>query len=825
MRKLKILILSVFFIFLSSIYFFKPLEKPLEVLGDFSYAPFEFLNEKGESEGILIDIWKLWSKKTGLEADYFLMPWKDSLSAVIVGEGDILGGIFSSPEREVDYDFSVPFFEITTSIFFHKDISGIVDVEDLAGFKIAVVEGDYSAEFLKNHPKGFDVVGYGSYSELIDNALIGKVKVFVMDTKVALYHLSKSEKGFDFRYSEKPLYSSFFRAGVKEGNSELLEKINNGFALITKDEINAISAKWTGTLVRGAIDWKLPALFIVVILAGLFGVLLWNAALQKGIVKATKELNERKSEIKINRKKYKDLFDTNPDGIVIYNLSGEMIEANSSFYEMVNYSYKELIELKEKIVPAKYSDYEKRIFEKVKSSDNPWRYEKQYLKKDGSVISVDITCWLEKDSEGVPKRINTHVSDISENKNAMRELEMTNRKLEKQYDDLVSREKELKLANEELTAKQEELESSYERLESISKGFETVISLTSFLSQAARENDERFYQEVMKGILLLIPQAEAGSISLIKNGKWIFVSAVGHDFEKLKKMDFDASYLKLFDKPVVINDIMKKNKERMKKEDYERLCSAVVPTKTSLMGSMKLGEKLLGHLSVDIGHSSSYNFSDEDTIIMESFANMASSFFAMENYIIEQGRFQKDLIMSMIKILEMYEPYTKGHSENVAKYSAKMAEKMNMKKETIVRVYWAGLVHDIGKILVPVPILIKVEKLTPDEFSKIKMHPLLGAEVLKTSDELSDIMKYVKYHHERWDGKGYPEGLKEEEIPLISRIISVADSFDAMSNDRPYRKAMPLEKCLEELISGKGTQFDAKLVDLFINEKIYLEKK
>ncbi len=183
----------------------------------------------------------------------------------------------------------------------------------------------------------------------------------------------------------------------------------------------------------------------------------------------------------------------------------------------------------------------------------------------------------------------------------------------------------------------------------------------------------------------------------------------------------------------------------------------------------------------------------------------------------QQGKFQKDLLMSMIQILELYDLYTKGHSENVARYSSMIAERIRNDAEWIRRVYWAGLVHDIGKLLIPTNVLNKVSRLTQEEYESIKMHPVWGSKVLSTSEQLRDIGQYVLYHHERFDGLGYPSGIKGKEIPLASRIIAVADAYDAMTSLRAYREPYPIDFARQEMLKGAGSQFDPEIIDIFFS--------
>ncbi len=180
-------------------------------------------------------------------------------------------------------------------------------------------------------------------------------------------------------------------------------------------------------------------------------------------------------------------------------------------------------------------------------------------------------------------------------------------------------------------------------------------------------------------------------------------------------------------------------------------------------------------------------------------------------------------IRALSKTLEAKDLYTHGHSERVALLSREIARKRNHSERDVLLIYLAGLVHDIGKVGIPSAILHKNDRLTDDEFAVIKRHPLLGMQILERIEELAPLIPAVAYHHERFDGKGYPFGLKGRDIPEIARIMAVADAFDAMTSDRPYRKAMPFEKAISILIENRGTQFDPDVVDDFL--KIMNEDK
>jgi len=175
-----------------------------------------------------------------------------------------------------------------------------------------------------------------------------------------------------------------------------------------------------------------------------------------------------------------------------------------------------------------------------------------------------------------------------------------------------------------------------------------------------------------------------------------------------------------------------------------------------------------------------------------------------------------NFVKAMVNALDAKSPWTKGHSERVAGYAEQIAKEMGLEDEKIILLRLASLLHDIGKIGTYDYLLDKPESLTEEEFEAVKKHPDQGTAILKGVKQLKDILPLIRYHHERIDGKGYPEGLKGEEIPLCARILHVADSFDSMTADRPYRSSPGKEYAISELKRCNGTRFDTRVVEAFL---------
>lgn len=174
------------------------------------------------------------------------------------------------------------------------------------------------------------------------------------------------------------------------------------------------------------------------------------------------------------------------------------------------------------------------------------------------------------------------------------------------------------------------------------------------------------------------------------------------------------------------------------------------------------------------------------------------------------------IFKGLLSTISAKDKYTHGHCERVSAYAVLIAEAMELSLKEISIIQYAGLLHDIGKVEMPKHILNKKEELNDEEMSYLRQHPVYSENILEPLGDMDKLTDYVRHHHEKFDGTGYPDGLKGEEISLGARILCVADSFDAMVSDRPYSKSMTMEQAFSELEKNAGTQFDPEIVKVFI---------
>ena len=174
------------------------------------------------------------------------------------------------------------------------------------------------------------------------------------------------------------------------------------------------------------------------------------------------------------------------------------------------------------------------------------------------------------------------------------------------------------------------------------------------------------------------------------------------------------------------------------------------------------------------------------------------------------------VVTALAGTVDAKDKYTNGHSQRVADYAKEISRRLGKSEEFQQDIYFMGLLHDIGKIGIPDSIINKKGKLTDEEYAVIKTHPAIGSDVLKNITEMPNLNRGARWHHEHYDGKGYPDGISGDKIPLEARIISVADAYDAMSSKRSYRDALPQDKIRAEIIRVKGTQLDPKIADIMV---------
>jgi HD-GYP domain-containing protein (c-di-GMP phosphodiesterase class II) len=302
--------------------------------------------------------------------------------------------------------------------------------------------------------------------------------------------------------------------------------------------------------------------------------------------------------------------------------------------------------------------------------------------------------------------------------------------------------------------------------------------------------------------------AAAASILLFRDNdqELYFEGASGPVGRTLRQVKLNTQYgiagqVARTGKPLIVNDVTRSKNFHKMIDDTTGFA-----TQSLVCAPLSVNKKILGVIEV-LNKRDGTSFNERDLEAVVSVANTAA--MAIENTRLYQSTMEayRNTILAAGLAIDSKGPYQKGHSQRVMEYALKAGAVLSFSPEEIETLEFAGLLHDLGKIMIDTPILNKTDELTPKEWEIVRAHPVKGAEMMSGVPLLANARILVMYHHERYDGRGYPEGLKGEAIPIGARIISVANEFDAMTIESSFRNAMSIEDAVKELRENSGTQF------------------
>ena len=369
---------------------------------------------------------------------------------------------------------------------------------------------------------------------------------------------------------------------------------------------------------------------------------------------------------------------------------------------------------------------------------------------------------------------------------------------------------------EKLRTRVKELESWQTLVQKESAKEEQLRTLTKLSAILNSTLDPKEVQKRAMEAATELMNAQVGSLLLVdeKNNELYFEVALGEKGAQVKAIRLKigegiAGWVAQHGEPLIVEDVQK-DPRFAKKADKK---SSFV-TRNMICVPVRIKDKTIGVLQAINKEEGA--FAQEHLELFQMLANQVG--IAVEN-----ARLMEDLRQTfyetaeaLAEAIEKRDPYTGGHTKRVLTYSMAAAGYMGLSPEEMEQLKLSAILHDIGKIGVEDRVLRKQASLNDEEFGLMKTHPRMGAEIMQHVEKLKYVIPGMKYHHERFDGKGYPEGLKDVEIPLIARIISVADTFDAMTSDRPYRKGLSDEAAISELMKFSAIQFDPDVVKAFI---------
>jgi len=410
-------------------------------------------------------------------------------------------------------------------------------------------------------------------------------------------------------------------------------------------------------------------------------------------------------------------------------------------------------------------------------------------------------------------RINENVTNfhLSENKTDPVQVTTEVEEIQLLADNFVRMREEILSAYEQTTAMNEELEASYMENQALIGKMETLIDVPDYMLYI---NDiENFLIRSFERLLILVEGYDFGFVSMIEKGIYRYL-----DFRGINREVMNHLRLRAENYPLPSEVVLKtfENGEFYRLHPIEEIAEEIADTYQVLAIPISTGKKNYGSINLYTRRRSGNRFGPEDFRIGSFFSKYLNGYLALKEFGEMEEALQKETITALINLLEQHDPYTKGHSESVAHLASTFALYLKLGKKTAQDLYWAGIVHDMGKILIPHNILNKPGRLTEEEFETIKKHPVFAYDALKDNPTMKDIARFIRHHHEKFDGSGYPDGLAGEQIPFESRILALADSWDAMVSERVYKQGIKREEAVADFRRNAGKQFDPSLVEKWL---------
>ena len=751
---------------------------PILLAGDKKLPPIEYLDAEGNPNGFVVDLVKELSKEIGIPIEIRLTSWDDAISSLEKGEVDGCQFMRITEEREKLFDF-IPIIE-NFSVIVVPEGSTIENFSYLRGEKVACEKGDVSYDFLKEIS---DVTVKETQEDVLRAVLDKEVSGGVVGYYSARWMIMENNWQDRLLILPDKLFTNYNGIALRKG-SEYLPILEEGMSILKEKGIySSLLIKWLGEEpeIRERLAREEKVSLIILIIAVLLVVLTIVLFLLRGYLK--REVDRQTLRIKLLLKRERDRYG---ELKTIY----DFLHKSASVVDL-----KQLGDLFLESVRAIIPGREIKIFRKTDNSYQLWIAHP--LEESYSIMEdrIDVKYFIRP--KGEIFGFLTVTPDIPKENKAAIDI------LIKEFEYIITREED----REELFRMQ------------------NLYSLVEEFSQLeSRSEREIILKDVLRRIVFIV-RAEAGSIMILNSddNKLYIKASVGLPYELEKEVVLElgegiAGWVALNKTPLILEDTIRDPRYKTSPDTPES------DIKSSVCLPIIHRDKVIGVLNLNT-IKEYRKFDERDIEIINKVMPILADI--IETGLLEEriDLLNREILISLVEAIEMRDPYTRGHSEEVAELATLLGKALNLSREDLRLLEIAGYIHDIGKLKIPDRILMKPEKLNDEEWEIMKLHPVWGFEMLGKITALIGIDKIVRHHHERWDGNGYPDGLKGEEIPFLSRVLALADSFQAMTSDRPYRNALTIPGAIEELRRERDRQFDGRLVDVFIDSVIPVVSK
>ncbi|PKM95948.1 MAG: histidine kinase [Firmicutes bacterium HGW-Firmicutes-1] len=726
--------------------------RTIQVVMDDNYPPYSFRNGNGELQGIAIDQWTLFENKTGIKVEITAMEWSLAFESMAKGEYDVIDTISYNEEREAFLDYTTAYATIEVPIFFHENIAGITDIESLKGFTVAAKKGDNSIYMLNRNGIN-NIQVYHSAEEVVTAARDKEIVIFVLGKPPALYYLYKMGIEEDFNYSTS-LYTSQFHRAVKEGNTTLLNDLNAGFSKISKAEYENIDNKWMGTANSSVNNSKVFKTFMIFI-------------------------------------------------AITSSITFLLLFWNRTLHSKV---VEKTMELSNTIEELKKSEARgKALLEAI--PDTFFLFD-----SEGKIMDYHT---LQVESLYVPPEafLNKYLHEIFSSEYsdgfiaAIREAISTNQTTTIEYELLIQdvmRQYEARF----VSCDQERVVAIVRDITDRKKAEEKLIDIGIHDALTGVYNRYYFEQELSRIKNSSLNNLYVGMFDL--DGLKLINDTMGHEQGDTYLIATTEIISKSFPDTSVISRIGGDEFCILLSNISEDDISQYLKNLSEEIDKYNLVERII---PISISHG--YVFNKKSSMdILEMVMQADNRMYRQKLH--RRQSMKSEVVQTMKNMLEARDFITEGHASRMEILAVQLATAIGIPEKDLADIKLLAQFHDIGKVGIPDHILFKPDRLTEEEFEIMKRHTEIGHRIAESSIDLLPIAEFVLKHHEYWNGRGYPFGIEGIEIPIECRILSIVDAFDAMTNDRPYRKALPKEVAIEELKRCSGTQFDPTLVEEFI---------
>lgn len=767
------------------------------VADDINYPPYSYLDESGNPQGFSLELIQEAANIMGYNVEFRLGEWNSVRDSLENNEVDVIAGMFYSETRSKSYDFTSRHSITSGDVFTGNSSKNIEGVFDLRGETVVVQDGDIVYEYLKDQNIDIEFVKVPTVSEALNLVSDGKYD-YAAVLSIPAHYIIKTEKIRNIKSQGLFIAPKDYSMVVNKGNDELLLKLNSGLYLLkTSGRYQEIYEKWLAvyeekTYVDKLKDNAFPIFVVIVVV--LFLILL-NVMLRKAVANKTYELQVSHDELMISKEELND--------------SHQEIEA----------SMEELIAIEEEL---------REQYERLLNSEENLRISE---KRNIAIINAipDMLFILDGegrflDHEGSNKSdmfkeksdfIGKVLTDVLPAKIAKLGMSKITEAIETEK--LVTYEYMLTIDGNDNYYEMRISQSSENEVLCITRNVtdqtnnRNYINYLSYHDQLTGLYNRRYFEDeldrldVESSLPLTIVMADVNGLKLIND-------SFGHSIGDLLLQKVSEVLSKSCLENQAVSRIGGDEFVIIMPNTTEAMAEKFVDNIKNLSSKESVSSV---DLSISFGWMTKQKIDDD----IHEILNRAEDFMYKKK-LFEGPSMRGKTVGAIINTLHEKNKREEEHSQRVSYYCTEFAKALGLPENEVQLITTAGLLHDIGKIAIDENILNKPSILTSDERDEVQKHPEIGYRILSSVNDMSEMADYVLAHHERWDGKGYPQGISGEDIPLQSRIIAIVDTFDAMTSERSYRNALPEEVAINEIKANSGTQFDPHLVKIFTEQVV-----